>query len=325
MKILSLLDFCKKYRKIALYGAGKYGRQLYHLLATEKISVQCWIVTGQPECSSLYGVPIYSWDKWRSAYCDSNMGIVIAASRLYADEIQKHLCSHGCRSYYYADETAIAEFQRTVHPVQPRTFLERTAPVSKVFGYDRGTPIDRYYINRFLESQIGSFQNIQHILEVGETVYSERYFPGKAHDILAFDKGMDLTKRESIPKGKYDVFICTQVFNFIYNVKSAVEGAYSLLKSGGMLLATVSGTISPVSRYDMDRWGHYWGFTYLSILKLMEDDFGSGNVEISSYGNAMAATAFVQGLAVEDITAKALLDEMDPDYAVVIGIKAVKH
>ena len=74
----------------------------------------------------------------------------------------------------------------------------------------------------------------------------------------------------------------------------------------------------------MDRWGDYWRFTDLSIRKLMESVFGEGNVEIITFGNALAATAFLQGLSVDDLPDASLLDKKDPDYQITIGIKATK-
>jgi hypothetical protein len=32
----------------------------------------------------------------------------------------------------------------------------RTKPISAVFGLDRGTPIDRYYIEKFIDNNKGS-------------------------------------------------------------------------------------------------------------------------------------------------------------------------
>jgi len=132
-----------------------------------------------------------------------------------------------------------------------------------------------------------------------------------------------LTKPETLPKERIDCFICTQTLNFIFDVPKAIEGSYKVLKQGGVLLCTVSG-ISQISRYDMDRWGDYWRFTDLSIRKLMESVFGEGHVEIVTFGNALAATAFLQGLAVDDLPDTFLLDKKDQDYQITIGIKATK-
>ena len=41
-------------------------------------------------------------------------------------------------------------------------------------------------------------------------------------------------------------------------------------------------------------------------------------------GNVMTACAFLQGMAVEDLPKKELMDVIDKDYQLVIGIRAVK-
>lgn len=87
-------------------------------------------------------------------------------------------------------------------------------------------------------------------------------------------------------------------------------------------MATVAGNISQISKYDMDRWGDYWRFTYRSIDMLFREVFGS-DVKVYPYGNSMAATAFIQGLCVEDVDT-GLLDVSDPEYAIVIGVEARK-
>ena len=111
--------------------------------------------------------------------------------------------------------------------------------------------------------------------------------------------------------------------NFIFDVRKAIEGCFKLLKDGGVFLGTVSG-ISQISRYDMNRWGDYWRFTDLSLKKLFAEYFREENITIQMYGNVFAANAFLQGLALEDIEDKSLLNVRDIDYQVTLGIRAVR-
>jgi hypothetical protein len=207
--------------------------------------------------------------------------------------------------------------------------LTTTKPISRTFGFDRGVPIDRHYIESFLKENSRFIHG--HVLEIAESTYSKRFGSTvKSYEILHYDHSNtkatiigDLTKPETLPEGKIDCFICTQTLNFIFDVQKAIEGSFKLLKTGGCFLCTVSG-ISQISRYDMDRWGDYWRFTDLSIRLLMENVFGKGNVEAFTFGNALAATAFLKGLAVDDLPDRKLLDETDTDYQVTIGIRAIK-
>jgi len=208
--------------------------------------------------------------------------------------------------------------------------LSRTKPVSSLLGCDRGTPMDRYYIEQFLENHSTLIKG--RVLEVGDSSYSRRYGGSNcsAFEVLHATPGNrkatfvgDLTTVSTLPANAIDCFICTQTFNFIYDVQKAVLGAHYLLKPGGVLLATVGG-ISQISRYDMDRWGDYWRFTTASVKKLFEPVF-AGGIEIESFGNVLAACAFLQGIAVEDLPDKALLDENDPNYQLLIAIVARKR
>jgi hypothetical protein len=55
-----------------------------------------------------------------------------------------------------------------------------------------------------------------------------------------------------------------------------------------------------------------------------ESVFDPGKIEITVYGNVFASNTFLQGLIVEDLPDKSLLDKHDNDYQVTIGIRAVK-
>jgi len=205
----------------------------------------------------------------------------------------------------------------------------RVMPVSALLGCDRGTPIDRYYVDGFLNSRADLIQG--RVLEIADSSYSRRFGsnrvekfevlhapPGNKHATIVGD----LTDPATLPENAVDCFICTQTFNFIFDVQNAIAGAHHILKPGGVLLATVAG-ISQISRYDMERWGDYWRFTTASVQKLFEPVF-KGGVEIESFGNVLSATAFLQGIAVEDLPDQTLLDRNDPDYQLLITIVARK-
>ena len=51
--------------------------------------------------------------------------------------------------------------------------LRRTSPVSRVFGLDRGTAIDRYYIEKFLTKSSALIGGV--VLEIGDDYYTKKY------------------------------------------------------------------------------------------------------------------------------------------------------
>jgi hypothetical protein len=136
--------------------------------------------------------------------------------------------------------------------------LRSTDPISASFGLDRGTPIDRIYIEDFLKKNSDSIKGI--VLEIADNYYSKKFGSSiEQFEILHATPDNDqatiigdLTDILTLPENKIDCFICTQTLNFIYNFKDAIAGAKHLLKEGGVVLVTVAG-ISQISSYDMSR------------------------------------------------------------------------
>jgi hypothetical protein len=218
-------------------------------------------------------------------------------------------------------------FNRVAHGADWEN-LRKLKPVSEVFGLDRGTPVDRYYIEKFLQSNTSLIKG--NVLEIAENTYSKKFGGAvTAFEILHYNNENpqatiigDLTNISTLPSEKIDCFICTQTFQFIYNFKDAIAGARHLLKKDGVILATFAG-ISQISRYDMDRWGDYWRFTTLSASKAFEEVFGEGKVQVDFYGNVLSAVAFLEGISAEELT-PAELDHKDQNYQVLITLVARK-
>lgn len=207
--------------------------------------------------------------------------------------------------------------------------LRSLKPVSRVFGFDRGTPIDRVYIEDFLNKNQKFITGV--VCEIAESTYSKKYgHDVEKYEILHYSSDNreatiigDLTDVSTLPHNKIDCFICTQTLNFIYDFKSAIKGIHYMLKKGGVALVTVAG-ISQISRYDYDRWGDYWRFTDLSMKKAFSEIFGEANIEIDIYGNVLTATAFLHGISAEELTYEELFLK-DLDYQVLIGVRAIKN
>ena len=207
--------------------------------------------------------------------------------------------------------------------------LRRLAPISPIFGLDRGQPIDRYYIETFLRKHGVDIRG--HVLEIGEPSYTRRYGGNRVtrSDVLHAVPGNpeatlvgDLVTGQGIPHATFDCMILTQTLPFIYDVRAAAATVFAALKPGGVLLATACG-ISQISRYDMERWGDYWRFTTLSARLLLEEFFPAENVFVEAYGNVYSAIAFLHGLASEELSQEKL-DYRDQDYEVLITLRAVK-
>jgi SAM-dependent methyltransferase len=207
--------------------------------------------------------------------------------------------------------------------------LRRLAPISRMFGLDRGQSIDRHYIEKFLSAHAEDIRG--DVLEIGDQAYTLKFGRDRVtkSEVLHVDVGdptatvvADLTRAEGMPSDAFDCIIFTQTLQFIYNVRSVMETLHRLLRPGGVLLATVPG-ISQISRFDMDRWGEYWRFTTLSTRRLVEEVFPPTSVSVEAHGNVLASVAFLHGLASEELRLMEL-DYQDPDYELLITARAVK-
>ncbi|MBM3225827.1 MAG: class I SAM-dependent methyltransferase [Candidatus Tectomicrobia bacterium] len=189
--------------------------------------------------------------------------------------------------------------------------------------------MDRYYIEAFLARCADDIAG--HVLEIADATYTRRFGGERVlqSDVLHIDPQhpgatitADLTCADQLPSATFDCLIVTQTLQFIYDVRAALRTLYRMLKPGGVLLATCHG-ISQIARWDMDHWGEYWRFTSLSAHRLVTEVFPASHTRVQAHGNVLAATAFLQGLVSTELQ-QAELDYHDPDYEVLITIRAVK-
>lgn len=207
--------------------------------------------------------------------------------------------------------------------------LERLNPVSRHWGFDRGTPIDRHFVGVFLHQHQEAIRGA--VLEVGDDRYTRQFGGGRVLDsqvlhVYQAHAGVtmvgDLTRLDHVPAGQFDCAIITQTLQFIPDVAAAVRTIHRLLRPGGVALVTVPA----ISRIDRDlegRWATEWSFTRRSMTRLFGEVFGPDQVTETVYGNVLVATAFLHGLAAEELTAEQLT-HLDPDFEVLVGVRAVR-
>ena len=208
--------------------------------------------------------------------------------------------------------------------------LRRVTPISAIFGLDRGRPIDRHYIERFLEQNGRDIQG--RVLELGDATYIRKFGGGRVSraDVLHVVEGnpeativADLTRAPHIPSAIFDCIIFTQSLQMIYDMRAALETLHRILRPGGVLLLTSAGIAKIGRRLGRDDWGEYWRLTAQSAEALIRDAFPGGSATITTYGNVLSAVAFLHGLAAEELEA-AELDYVDPDYEVIVAIRVTK-
>jgi hypothetical protein len=205
--------------------------------------------------------------------------------------------------------------------------LRRVEPIGRRFGFDRGHPIDRRYIESFLDEHRADIAG--RVLEVGDRGYTERFGGDRVTRSDVFDLPRnpaatltgDLGADAQLPAQAFDCLIVCQTLLFVYDVQRAMRNLRAALRPGAVLLLTVPG-ISQVVRENMDREGDYWRFTTRSLHQLACDAFDRSRVAVRSQGNVLACVAFLHGLAQEELTDDELA-ACDPDYPLIVTLRAV--
>lgn len=89
-------EFCNKYDKVYLYGAGNIGKQCIELLKKLKIKPEGVIVSKYETYKSINGIPIYEFDMVSNF---KDVGIIISVGATLKDDIIKILLEKGLNHY----------------------------------------------------------------------------------------------------------------------------------------------------------------------------------------------------------------------------------
>lgn len=203
--------------------------------------------------------------------------------------------------------------------------LRRLTPMSRAFGFDRGQPVDRRYIEAFLARNAVDIRG--RVLEIGDAAYTRRFGGNRVtrNDVLHVSEGnpdativADLAHGDAIPSASFDCVILTQTLHLVYDVRAAVATLHRILAPGGVCLVTVPG----ISQIDAGAWrdSWYWAFTPASLNRVLVERFGA-RVSVESFGNVLAASAFLYGLSAAELTPEEL-DAADACYPVTVAARA---
>jgi SAM-dependent methyltransferase len=227
-------------------------------------------------------------------------------------------------------ERGVRELRAVKHVMrrrlQPATFVLPTEPLSDYWGIDRGTPIDRLYIETFLERHRDDIRG--RVLEIKNSGYARRYGRDvESVDVLDIDADnlrativADLCDARVVDGERFDCFILTQTLMYVHDLRAAVAESHRMLRPGGVLLASVSA----LNRTDPDSpTGDYWRVTSAGCSLVFAEAFGAANVRVQAHGNLAACVGFLVGMSREDVTGGELQGD-DPRFPLVIVIRAVK-
>jgi SAM-dependent methyltransferase len=201
-------------------------------------------------------------------------------------------------------------------------------PISRSFGFDRGTPVDRHFVDRFLTAHAGDV--FGRTLEIGDDSYTAQYGGSRTthRDILHVDASNprativgDLSGAVDLPADVFDCAVITQTLHLIQDVRSALVKLHRSLRPGGVLLVTVPA----VSQISQDEWAAtwYWGFTTRSLRRLADSVFGSDAVVVETFGSPAATVSFLHGVAAEEVP-PTVLEMQDTARPTLLGLRAVR-
>jgi SAM-dependent methyltransferase len=202
----------------------------------------------------------------------------------------------------------------------------RVQPLSGLWGFDRGLPIHRHYLERFLQEFSADIRG--YCLEFELDYYTSRFGGTRVSrvDVLHLDASnrrativADLTKPNDIPSDLFDCIICTHVLHIIYDFEKAVSELHRILKPGGILLVAVPS----VSMYGQET-GELWRFVPNGLRMVLATVFGIDHVIVRGYGNSLVAAAELRGLVAHELT-QTELDTHDPRFPVEVCARAVKR
>ena len=203
--------------------------------------------------------------------------------------------------------------------------LRNTHPFSDYFGFDRGTPVDRYYVHRFYHQNCAWVTG--DVLEIQGTGYTRRY----GHDLrraesLDIDPAVnptflcDLARAETVlPADSYDCFLLPNSFQHVRDLEPAMRQALRIVRPGGAILATVPAFVPLISDGPQ-----YWMMSAEGWGQLAARVWDGAEVEVCAYGNCLAAIAAMLGLAMEELS-EAELQHQDDRYPVMVTILCRKQ
>jgi SAM-dependent methyltransferase len=201
--------------------------------------------------------------------------------------------------------------------------MRRVQPFSTSFGFDRGTPIDRYYLHRFLDANRSVVSG--RVLEVQVPSYTKRFGTDvrESHTVdinpvFRATYTCDLADAAQIPTDYYDCFLLPNTFQHIVDLHNALRNMIRVVKPGGTLLASAA-SLMPL----IPDGGDYWRLSPDGWRFVLEAEWTGCEVVVEGHGNCLVAAAAMYGLAQEELSV-AELDANDPRYPVLITIRCRK-
>ncbi|HAN75554.1 MAG TPA: methyltransferase [Planktothrix sp. UBA8407] len=200
--------------------------------------------------------------------------------------------------------------------------LKRTNPICQAFGFLRGQPIDRYYLDKFIEKIRPEI--VGNILEIGAIETAKESYQlteESSYHVLNMDRwsGVDIVGDAHdinvIQPESFDTIILFNVLEHCYAPWIVIENIHRWLKPGGKCFASVP---SALKIHDAPQ--DYWRPLPDAFAWMLRN---FSQQKISTYGNLITVVAAYHGIVTEELTTEEL-DAYHPDYPVITCISATK-
>ena len=201
--------------------------------------------------------------------------------------------------------------------------LRRVEPFSRVFGFDRGAPVDRFYMQRFLEANRPVITG--RVLEVQVSSYTQTYGHAveTAHTVdidpaWRATYTCDLADAGQIPSNSYDCFLASNTLQHVEDLPAVLQTLLRVVKPGGYVLASAP-MLLPLIPDGEDM----WRLSPAGWRRTLAREWAGCDISVEGHGNALSAIAAMHGLALEELTEEELAAN-DARYPVLVTIKARK-
>jgi SAM-dependent methyltransferase len=201
--------------------------------------------------------------------------------------------------------------------------MRRISPFSTAYGFERGTPVDRYYLDRFLDANRALIMG--RVLEVQVPSYTKRFGEDvtESHTVdinprFQTTYTCDLADGTPIPSDYYDCLLAPNTLQHLLDLRAALRTMLRVVKPGGTLLASAA-MLLPL----IPEGGDYWRLTPEGWRVVLEEEWPQCEIAVQGNGNCLSAAAAMYGLTLEELK-PAELEAYDPRYPVLITIRCRK-
>jgi SAM-dependent methyltransferase len=178
--------------------------------------------------------------------------------------------------------------------------LRSVEPIGRVGTADRGEGVRGYYARAFVAAQPEAGRGA--VLELDAT------------DLSALSSGGSM----------YDCVVVSSGLEYVDDARVVLRRVHDALRPGGVALIMAGGIARNGRHASVPGLSWHRHFTALSLGRLCGEVFTPERVTVTTYGNVLAAAALLHGLGAAELSA-AELDHRDPDYELVIGVRAERQ